>query len=362
MSEGLGGAGAEGFGAEEVGDAAGAGGARFGGGGGGGFVDGGAVVEGDGAAGDGGDAVAGDEDAGEVEGVGGGDGDGGFGRRGRRRRVRALRRDSTASGRAYCSPKGPETKRPPRISPRASRRRRMGSEVAPLGGVGFAGEEIAEEDAVAAEEDAGVGVEGGVGWLGGGDGGGVAGLRAGLCARRWSRHGGGTRCVVAEQRPAAGGGAGGGAFAEAGGGGLAMAADLRRGSIMARSWSKPSAEARPAVASSQSAVVVCSLVRPERRWRSAVKAAPRVAEERADLLGFGREGLREDGFVDALGGEGVVQPVGGLAEVEGDGRGGGGDDAAGCGCLRLRDQAGCGEMRPQPTTPARQRLSSQRGS
>ena len=29
--------------------------------------------------------------------------------------------------------------------------------------------------------------------------------------------------------------------------------DLRRGSIMARSWSKPSAEARPAVASSQRA-------------------------------------------------------------------------------------------------------------
>ena len=38
-----------------------------------------------------------------------------------------------------------------------------GEEVAPFGGVGLAGEEVAEEDAVAAEEDAGVGVEGGVG-------------------------------------------------------------------------------------------------------------------------------------------------------------------------------------------------------
>ena len=49
-----------------------------------------------------------------------------------------------------------------------------GEEVAPLGGIGFAGEEFAEEDAVAAEKDAGVGVECGVGLFGGGDGGGGA--------------------------------------------------------------------------------------------------------------------------------------------------------------------------------------------
>ena len=48
-------------------------------------------------------------------------------------RLRAVRRLSTASGRAYCSPKGPETKRPPRISPRASRRRRMGRRSRHLG-------------------------------------------------------------------------------------------------------------------------------------------------------------------------------------------------------------------------------------
>ena len=72
-------------------------------------------------AGDGGDAVAGDDDADEVDGVGGGDGDDGVASRG----VRAARRESTASGRANCSPPKPVTKRPPRTSPRASRRRRM---------------------------------------------------------------------------------------------------------------------------------------------------------------------------------------------------------------------------------------------
>ncbi len=51
-----------------------------------------------------------------------------------------------------------------------------GEQVAPPGGVGFACEEFAEEDAVAAEEDAGVGVEGSVGLPGRDDG----GLRGGL--------------------------------------------------------------------------------------------------------------------------------------------------------------------------------------
>ena len=91
-----------------------------------------------------------------------------------------------------------------------------GEEVAPFGGVGFAGEELAEEDAVAAEEDAGVGVEGGVGWFGGGDGGGLCGLKIlrnpGLRGETWGTRSG-------EEGPAAGGGAGGGSLAEAGGGG-----------------------------------------------------------------------------------------------------------------------------------------------
>ncbi len=48
-------------------------------------------------------------------------------------RLRAARSESTASGRANCSPPKPETKRPPRISPRASRRRRMPSRSRHLG-------------------------------------------------------------------------------------------------------------------------------------------------------------------------------------------------------------------------------------
>jgi hypothetical protein len=78
-----------------------------------------------------------------------------------------------------------------------------------------------------------------------------------------------------------------------------VVADLRRGSIMERSWSKPSAEARPAVASSQRAVVVWSLVRPERRWRSAVKAAPCVARRARMVWASGeRDWVRVDSSTD----------------------------------------------------------------
>jgi len=58
-----------------------------------------------------------------------------------------------------------------------------GEEVAPFGGVGFPGKELAKEDAVAAEEDAGVRVEGGVGLFGGGDGGGLRGFWGGAGGR-----------------------------------------------------------------------------------------------------------------------------------------------------------------------------------
>ncbi len=43
--------------------------------------------------------------------------------------------------------------------------------------------------------------------------------------------------------------------------GVSVVVDLRRGSMQARSWSKPSAAARPAVASSQSACWVWARVR-----------------------------------------------------------------------------------------------------
>ena len=58
-----------------------------------------------------------------------------------------------------------------------------------------------------------------------------------------------------------------------------------------------------------------------------------MGEKRADCEGLGREGGSEKLLVDGLLGEGVRQPVGGLADVEGDGRGVGGDDAAGSGSI-----------------------------
>ena len=63
--------------------------------------------------------------------------------------LRMARSDSTATGRANCSPRNPLTKRPPRISPRSSRRRKAISKLAPLRQVGFAREQLAEDDAVA---------------------------------------------------------------------------------------------------------------------------------------------------------------------------------------------------------------------
>ena len=59
------------------------------------------------------------------------------------------------------------------------------------------------------------------------------------------------------------------------------------------------------------------------------EAGSAFGEEGADADGLGGEATVEVGWVDALGGEGVGEPVGGLAEVEGDGGGVGGDDAAG---------------------------------
>ncbi len=171
----MGGAGGEGFGAEHVGDAAGAGGTRrFGGGfgfGRGVFVDGDAVLEADGAARDGGDAVAGDEDAGEVQRIGGGYGDRGFvGTGGVLGAGLAEAVDSFGEGVLFAEGAGDETAAADLAA--GFETAEDGEKVAPPGGVGFAGEELAEEDAVAAEEDAGVGVEGGVGLFGEGDGGG----------------------------------------------------------------------------------------------------------------------------------------------------------------------------------------------
>ena len=63
------------------------------------------------------------------------------------------------------------------------------------------------------------------------------------------------------------------------------------------------------------------------------EAGAALGEQGADAEGFGREGGGEELLVDGLLGERVGQPVGGLADVEGDGRGVGGDDAAGGGSI-----------------------------
>ena len=63
------------------------------------------------------------------------------------------------------------------------------------------------------------------------------------------------------------------------------------------------------------------------------EAGSALLEEGAELEGFGAEGVRRVCFFDGLLGERVGEPVGGLAEVEGDGRGVGGDDAAGGGAV-----------------------------
>ena len=63
------------------------------------------------------------------------------------------------------------------------------------------------------------------------------------------------------------------------------------------------------------------------------EAGSALLEESAELQGVGAEGRGEFFFFDGLLGEGVGEPVGGLADVEGDGSGVGGDDAAGRGAF-----------------------------
>ncbi len=70
------------------------------------------------------------------------------------RRRRQARSASTASGSANCSPTNPSTKRPPRTSPRASRRRSAGNSVRHGGELRSRVQELAEQNAVAAEQHA----------------------------------------------------------------------------------------------------------------------------------------------------------------------------------------------------------------
>ena len=116
-------------------------------------------------AGDGGDAVAGDDDAGEVDGVGGGYGDdgGAVAVTGGAEGV-----DGFGEGVLFAAEAGDEAAAADLAA--GFEAAEDVEEIAPLGGVGLAGEEIAEEDAVAGEEKAGEGFEGGVGAAGLSDG------------------------------------------------------------------------------------------------------------------------------------------------------------------------------------------------
>ena len=286
-------------------------------------------------AGDGGDAVAGDDDAGEVHGVGGGDGDDGGAVAGA---GGAEGFDGFGEGVLFAAEAGDEA---------AAANLAAGfeaaedvEEIAPFGGVGLAGEEVAEEDAVAGEELAGEGFEGGVGSAGlldcplselGLGFFGVfrdsnPGLRIETLRQAQGRLWGTRICGgFVEEGPAAGGAAGGALAGGFGGGGFA--AGIHAG-----------AELVEAVGSGEACggelpECVLGLVAGEVGDALDVvgEAGSALLEEGAELQGVGAEGGGEFFFFDALLGEGVGEPVGGLADVEGDGGGVGGDDAAGAG-------------------------------
>jgi hypothetical protein len=125
-----------------------------------------AVAVADFATGDGRDALAGKNDADEVERVGSGDGDL-LSRRLIAGRVQGC--DGFGEGKLLTSEAGDEAAAADLAA--GFEAAEDVEEVAPPGGVGFAGEEVAEEDAVAGEELAGKGFEGSVGAAGAGDGG-----------------------------------------------------------------------------------------------------------------------------------------------------------------------------------------------
>ena len=277
------------------------------------------VAEAQRAARNGWNAVAGNEDAGEVEGVGGGDGDG---------CVVGARGELFAGGaeafygfgQAVLLAEGSGDEAAAADFAAGFEAAEDGDEVAPFGGVGLAGEELAEEDAVAAEEDAGVGVEGGFVLSGSRDGCGVGGRGVGVLRGR--------RCGVAEEGPAAGGGAGGGTLAEAGGGGLrgggGLAAGVHHGAELVEAVGGGEAGSGELPESGGGV----ELVEAGEALEVGGEGGAVGWRAGSGLPGLRGEGLGEDGGVDALGGEGVVEPVGGLAEVEGDGRGGCGDDSS----------------------------------
>jgi hypothetical protein len=121
----------------------------------------GAVAVEDLLAGGGGDAVAGDDDAGEVHGIGSGyrDDSGAVAGAGGAKGF-----DGFGESVLFAAESGEETAAADFAA--GFETAEDVEEVAPSGGVGFAGEEVAEEDAVAGEELTGEGFVGGVGATG----------------------------------------------------------------------------------------------------------------------------------------------------------------------------------------------------
>jgi hypothetical protein len=108
-----------------------------------------------------GDAVAGDDDAGEVHGIGSGDRDDGGAVAGA---GGAEGFDGFGESVLFAAEAGDEAAAADLAA--GFKTAEDIEEIAPFGGVGFAGEEVAEEDAVTGKELAGEGFEGGVGSAG----------------------------------------------------------------------------------------------------------------------------------------------------------------------------------------------------
>lgn len=271
------------------------------------------------AAGGGGNAVAGDDDADKVGGVGGGELD--ELRRGGPWGLCAKGVGGLGEGELLSGDAGDEATTTDLAA--GFEAAEDGSEVAPLGGIGLAGEEVAEEDAVAGKEHARGGLHGGVVEVGaldagfGGVGGGIFGVR-------------GYGSIGAEEGPATSGGSGGGA-ASGGGGGWFDGGGLAFGI-------HESAELVEAIGGGEAGggelperVLGLLFGEGEVALEVGGEAGTAAVELGADLEGFGAEGLGEVLLVDAGVGEGPGEPIGGVAEVESDRRGVSGDDAAGCG-------------------------------
>ena len=135
---------------------------------------------------------------------------------------------------------------------------------------------------------------------------------------RWHRG----RGLFAKEGPAAGGGAG---RSPAGGiGGLRLAARVHHGAELVEPVGCGESSG------GQLPQGVLSLLPGQSGYTLEVigEAGSAVGEQGTNLQGFGGEASVEIGGVDALGRERVGKPVGGLAQVEGDGGGVGGDHTA----------------------------------